>query len=820
MFRFKNSQNATSSVDRVIAKKTAIPAKTGLPKTDGRLKTSTSNKSIFSINKGTRKALFDDTEEVPCTPERLTPAKRARRLTMFTPSLCTPSIREEESDEKENESISTGQTVKSVVRTKTLGLSRAQRTCYSSSFMDIDQSVLSRDAIDNHNKNRKTNVLSESMEVEASESGSVIDEKQKRITTTNQVPIEGSDLELSQAKSDITSQGSNRGIKIVTVAEVHVPGTPTNVLKRTRRQTINHQMEMVQTAVEEPKRRRVSVGQKPVMGTPILTRRRSLFTTQNPVESEPKNKDIFAVKSTRRRTIYAQKSDDIETTLIDLGQNQAESTKNSDISVDNLSTMVEPNTSTTSSSVVKANRRRTTIFTPNKTVIDEEKSTNTSDTSVKSNRRKTTIYSQSVEESIELIVEKSGESSLENLSTVAVNMSSTVSRYSSFDKSKETLELANLSKLTDKCSISDTSSGIKQNKRRTLYALKPDDVTFDMSRPFIDLSKSKTSTQIEKVTISTPGNTVNRRRTLYTPKPSSDESKIDSSMDHMSTKADKFSTPSASDTLSSLKSTKSINRRRTLYTPKPIDHSAESENIENIPKRNIVPYFEDLESLDKGKMATPENVNRRKTMFVTPTYNLNKTPLNVKLNTPVQKTVEKNKTVLDHYHSSISFDSAKAPVSDKRKSIFNAAMDILDQRVNQINKMAGNSTPGERMGSQNNLTKQTSVEDFYRKQIKSTEKSQSKLPVVETLQENVVKKRKLFVQNNFNVSCDLSLEKFETNVVEMAPPLRKQIEAKLAHAKRTYTQKIASTPTRPLSPCIAFTNVTADQKRKALEVPK
>lgn len=51
-----------------------------------------------------------------------------------------------------------------------------------------------------------------------------------------------------------------------------------------------------------------------------------------------------------------------------------------------------------------------------------------------------------------------------------------------------------------------------------------------------------------------------------------------------------------------------------------------------------------------------------------------------------EKPIETNKTIFDEYNQTILFSSTKTPKSNKRKTIFDISMEIIDQRIKNINR--------------------------------------------------------------------------------------------------------------------------------------
>lgn len=103
------------------------------------------------------------------------------------------------------------------------------------------------------------------------------------------------------------------------------------------------------------------------------------------------------------------------------------------------------------------------------------------------------------------------------------------------------------------------------------------------------------------------------------------------------------------------------NTRRTIFTPKAMD---DSQNIFSTPK-NVV-------------------IDRRRTLY---TPRPMEESCAVETNT-IQKTPIPN-SVLDNFlANNVSFNSTKTPMSAKRKTIYEISMDIIDQRLSNINRIA------------------------------------------------------------------------------------------------------------------------------------
>ncbi|XP_055624583.1 uncharacterized protein LOC129767571 isoform X2 [Toxorhynchites rutilus septentrionalis] len=239
----------------------------------------------------------------------------------------------------------------------------------------------------------------------------------------------------------------------------------------------------------------------------------------------------------------------------------------------------------------------------------------------------------------------------------------------------------------------------------------------------------------------------NRRRTLYTPGVYDEADKKDSTKNSsVSTTNSTNFNPEANSTTTDKAPTanNSVRKRRTLYTP-----GASSEHSES-----------------------PKNVLsiRRQTMFTHNDLDTQKPSTNISPASAVQK---RNKTLLEEYQTSLTFSSTKTPVSERRKTIFDISMDIIDKRLSCINMQSKQQnedgkdgraasvsrsesmetalkSPPPRLSS---MSRQTSLDTFYRQQTKSTEKtirSKSSVDIqrvevaTECAQGTLPRKRRLF----------------------------------------------------------------------------
>ncbi|XP_058832822.1 uncharacterized protein LOC131690808 [Topomyia yanbarensis] len=185
------------------------------------------------------------------------------------------------------------------------------------------------------------------------------------------------------------------------------------------------------------------------------------------------------------------------------------------------------------------------------------------------------------------------------------------------------------------------------------------------------------------------------------------------------------------------------NRRRTLYTPGVYDETDKPQNSDENRHSSLFTPVASSTATSKTPLVT-NSLQRRKTMY-TPgaSTDMQQTPIRNTglLNIPGSENRMRNKTLLEEYQSNLTFNSSKTPVSERRKTIFDISMDIIDKRLSHINKQSkqaenasetaasvtrANSTdmsllsPPQRPSS---LSRQTSLDTFYRKLSKSTEKT-------------------------------------------------------------------------------------------------
>lgn len=240
-------------------------------------------------------------------------------------------------------------------------------------------------------------------------------------------------------------------------------------------------------------------------------------------------------------------------------------------------------------------------------------------------------------------------------------------------------------------------------------------------------------------------------------------------------------------------------RRRTLFTPEPMNqteilHENRRKSILDNPK-------EILHTPIIKQCKTPKISGRRLQIDKTPLDNLLKTPLSISTKTPVATTsrtplnipystrkslmnsqsvlgtpkndvfvfgqnkatpVTTGKSLLDQYQSRITFNSAK---TSGRKSLCDVSMDILEQRVKQINKRHSISQEANKSPSlleKDSTPREKPIDLYFRQQlIKSSEKlqkskkysnNQEQLKEKEPLESETIKTKGTPIQTNFELT--------------------------------------------------------------------
>lgn len=211
-----------------------------------------------------------------------------------------------------------------------------------------------------------------------------------------------------------------------------------------------------------------------------------------------------------------------------------------------------------------------------------------------------------------------------------------------------------------------------------------------------------------------------------------------------------------------------IHRRKTLYTPGVYDESDKQQTTSGKTpvinkRRTLFNPVANSTAETNSSPATADVSNRRKALYTpaasvdipaspdttTPVSNGGSMRFTTPHPLPTSKHVAScitsksatqnrtNKTLLEEYQSSLIFNSTKTPISERRKTVFDISMDIIDKRLSQINKLSKQADPttGESQPKPveavlksppprpPSVIRQTSLDTFYRKQSRSTEKT-------------------------------------------------------------------------------------------------
>ncbi|KAL9700952.1 hypothetical protein quinque_004393 [Culex quinquefasciatus] len=133
------------------------------------------------------------------------------------------------------------------------------------------------------------------------------------------------------------------------------------------------------------------------------------------------------------------------------------------------------------------------------------------------------------------------------------------------------------------------------------------------------------------------------------------------------------------------------NRRRTLYTPGVYDESDKATLARETPVRNRRSTFFNPPANSTATDRTPLGASNKRRTLYSSAVDVPETP-----EEPSQKpTIAPKKTLLEEYQSSLtSFSSTRTPISERRKTIFDISMDIIDKRLSQINQQSkASATP-------------------------------------------------------------------------------------------------------------------------------
>uniref|UniRef100_U5ELM8 Putative cyclin-like f-box n=1 Tax=Corethrella appendiculata TaxID=1370023 RepID=U5ELM8_9DIPT len=288
-----------------------------------------------------------------------------------------------------------------------------------------------------------------------------------------------------------------------------------------------------------------------------------------------------------------------------------------------------------------------------------------------------------------------------------------------------------------------TPTPAKQSaRRRTMFKTNESTSVEQQPEEPVSMEISKThSNHSDNVSQEmTPAQNKNRRRTLFTP-----------------------NLTAAGDFLNEMTEL-NINKktaRKTVLTPAPMDVSLpKTPNILKPTELFTTPVQASVRAT--ATFSTTASTNKRHTLFTPTPMHLDtpkapfQTPSSVASSSIVK---QKTRTVLEEYQSSITFNSTKTPMSEKRRTIFDISMDVLDSRIAQINKNAklnsSSAAPAYLSSSTSSsssasiisktssdfsssisssssqpeppktpaaVNKQTQLDEFYKKQIKSSEK--------------------------------------------------------------------------------------------------
>ncbi|KFB51647.1 AGAP007413-PA-like protein [Anopheles sinensis] len=271
-----------------------------------------------------------------------------------------------------------------------------------------------------------------------------------------------------------------------------------------------------------------------------------------------------------------------------------------------------------------------------------------------------------------------------------------------------------------------------------------------------------------------------RRRTLFNP-----------------SAADILPVPASSIMSISSTSTGSV-RRRTLFTPGNSTFMEPLEVSETPPEPLLA-------------QSRPGSTHNGSSICNRPNPTSSSTP---KPTATEKETNMRRKTLLEAYEESVLFSSTRAP-DRRRRTIFDISMDIMDQRLSEINRQAAAAKKQTTSASSDLSTEmddqearpvglisppppqgqQTSLTEFYRKAVRSCEKSgksaegstSSSSSVMEEPPAVVPRKRKLF-----------NVQSAEEQPIAKTPPIAtKSIAAKTNATKRRSLAPIRDGPIEP-----------------------
>lgn len=147
------------------------------------------------------------------------------------------------------------------------------------------------------------------------------------------------------------------------------------------------------------------------------------------------------------------------------------------------------------------------------------------------------------------------------------------------------------------------------------------------------------------------------------------------------------------------------NRRRTLFTPQPME-----ENMNQLKDSEVTP----VQSIRRRSLATPQLAPQAEKTLGVFQFGGNSTPA-------------PNQSILEHYESTVPFNSQnKINRTSGRRSLLDISMDIIDQRINQINKKhEAQVTKSPSLLEMDSNFREKPIDLYFKQQlIKSSEKGQ------------------------------------------------------------------------------------------------
>ncbi|XP_055538258.1 uncharacterized protein LOC129725890 [Wyeomyia smithii] len=368
-------------------------------------------------------------------------------------------------------------------------------------------------------------------------------------------------------------------------------------------------------------------------------------------------------------------------------------------------------------------------------------------------------------------------------------------------KKRETIVSPKAMELCKSSSLnSETTAMPKQNTRETVYSPRRMDQSLEKTDKIILAEESDRS-----------------RKTLH---PTNKENIIETST------RDTIKTPELdSKVLESFRT----NRRRTLYTPGVYDESDKiqvNDGSKSASKRTSLfePAANSTTTLACTPLSKQSVQNRRRTLY-TPSASLDVPETPTKEDTGRPKTPasalvpNRNNTLLEEYKSNLTFSSTRAPTIDG-PSILDISRDIINKRLSLINMQSKKTVEktdeaAKELSRQSSaelalksppprstlVSRQTSLDTFYRKLSKSSEKtvkfSANQLQDAAT---TVPRKRKLFnaqpsiteIDSNISVSGITSLSQVEENPNKRPKNVTPTLSRRRSLAATSQTSKSAT----------------------------